>query len=369
MNRASNEAWPADLSSRYGAALANLDEPWRADLRGSLDALATADPLFAPTTFWRPGVDAIMDDLAVRGLAEFKRWPSAAFFFYPRYSPALSYAQVDAVMPALTSAAPGVNEAWFRSMLVGAHDANRDVDVVLAQLDRTILPIDVERHGESEHGAPPQRYRPFGSEGPAFGKAHLNYLKILSAASRLMPSSPRTVLEVGGGHGALGEILLTADPTIQYVDVDIPPLATLAHHYLTSCLTRRDLLMSSQVDEGRSVALAGGGPSGCLSSWQLPQLTGTVDLFVNSFSFQEMEPVVVENYVRHVTRLEATTVVSLNSRRGKPVQSGERVGVRTPVTSDFIADAFARHGYTIAGRLGRPTAPPQAECLVMQRVT
>ncbi|MGB3737143.1 MAG: putative sugar O-methyltransferase, partial [Ilumatobacter sp.] len=109
--------------------------------------------------------------------------------------------------------------------------------------------------------------------------------------------------------------------------------------------------------------------SACISSWQLPQVVGSLDLFGNAFSFQEMEPPVVANYAAQISRLETEYVVSLNSRAGKPLKAESSVGVQTPVTSQFIAERFADHGYTPVARLGRPAAPPQAELLLLRRTT
>ena len=50
----------------------------------------------------------------------------------------------------------------------------------------------------------------------------------------------------------------------------------------------------------------------------IADLAGPFDVFVNSFSFQEMEPDVVEHYVSQVASKQVSYVVSLNSRKGKP---------------------------------------------------
>ncbi len=326
-----------------------------------------ADDLYRPTEFWQPAVDALLSDLERLGIAKFKSWPSAAFFFYPRYSPVFTNAMVAAVLPTLKQVAPKFSDSWFTSMLVGSFEANRDVDVALAQLDSTHLALDIENVGESEIGSPPQRYRPFGASGPAMGKPHLNYLKVITAASRHLERPIRTVIEIGAGHGALGEILLAADPTIQYVDIDIPPLSVIANYYLAS--TFEDLIFRNNVDlrNAETLELAAGGPNACLSAWHLPRLVGRADLFVNAFSFQEMEPHVVRNYAEQIARLDTDLVVSLNSRNGKPLRSESAIGVTEQVTSNFIASTFEALGYEDVARLGRPAAPPQAELLILRR--
>jgi len=74
-----------------------------------------------------------------------------------------------------------------------------------------------------------------------------------------------------------------------------------------------------------------------LCSWQIEQLVGEVDLFVNFISFQEMEPDVVQNYLHHVDRLKSRWILMRNMREGKQIQKEGHVGVKTPIqTNDYI---------------------------------
>jgi len=48
---------------------------------------------------------------------------------------------------------------------------------------------------------------------------------------------PKTVLEVGGGFGTLGEILATTGiDDLRYIDIDIPPMSFIAQSYLCDVL-------------------------------------------------------------------------------------------------------------------------------------
>lgn len=344
----------------------SLAEPWASSLRLAFDQMKSADELYFPTSFWQPGVRALLSDLDTRGIETFKSWPSSAYFFYPKYSPVLSYAQVDEVMPTLLAAAPRAGRAFFFNRLVGAKDVDRDVDVALALLDTEKLPLDLERSGESNVGKLPQAYRPFGADGPTFGRPFLNYALIMAALSRHLDRPIKSAIEIGAGFGVLGELLMHADPTVQYVDLDIPPLSVIAHYYLSTVFPKAKFLSNLDLASRGTLELGEGQPSACLSSWHLPQLTGTTDLFVNSFSFQEMEPHVVQNYAAQVARLGARYVVSLNSRAGKPLAANSKVGVEQQVKSDFIRKTFEKLGYTTLLRGGRPMAPPQAELLILK---
>jgi hypothetical protein len=108
--------------------------------------------------------------------------------------------------------------------------------------------------------------------------------------------------------------------------------------------------------------------SACLPNWRLPEVTGPFDVFVNSFSFQEMEPHVVDHYVGMVAALGVTYVVSLNSREGKRrATAGTEGGVLDPVTSGLIVEKFGGHGYTVAGRYGEPLIHSAGELVVLRR--
>ena len=347
---------------------AALPERWQKQLEQTLLQLEHADPIYAPTICWQPGVKALLDDLDTRGIETFKSWPSSAFFFYPRYAPIFTYADLDAVIPALREQVPSAKEAWLKSRLNCAIDANCDVDIALGQIDRDRLPLDIEHHGESQVGTPPQYYRPFGADGPGFGKPYLNYLKVITALSRYIDRPLRSVVEVGGGFGVLGEILKQTDPSVQYVNMDIPPLSTIAHYYLSHAVANENLLGTNDLAPDDILTLGPDQPSACLSSWQFPQLEGSCDLFINTFSFQEMEPHVVANYAAQADRLGAEYVVSVNSRKGKPLVAEAGWGVEEQVVSEFINSTFNDLGYETVARRGRPAAPPQAELLILRRV-
>jgi hypothetical protein len=72
-----------------------------------------------------------------------------------------------------------------------------------------------------------------------------------------------------------------------------------------------------------------------LCAWQLPKLRGRFNLFVNSVSFQEMEPRVVQNYASLVQGLVDDYLLLRNSIAGKVVarEVGE-IGVVEPIVRD-----------------------------------
>jgi hypothetical protein len=93
-------------------------------------------------------------------------------------------------------------------------------------------------------------------------------------------------------------------------------------------------------------------------------------VFINSFSFQEMEPDVVANYIDVIAAIDVEWVVSCNSAVGKRRAAGtEEGGAIEPVTSSFIEAEFCRRGFTVIGRYARPYVPTRtAEIVVMRSI-
>lgn len=153
----------------------------------------------------------------------------------------------------------------------------------------------------------------------------------------------RTVLEIGGGFGSLGEILL-ADPRndIFYIDVDIAPTIVCAYHYLAAIHGATAVLdyMSTRMNVKLDIAqMRASHRAATLASWQIPKLQGKIDLFVNFISFQEMEPAVVRNYLAQVDRLEPRFVLLRNIREGKAKATApSQVGVLEPIKGEMYDD-------------------------------
>ena len=169
------------------------------------------------------------------------------------------------------------------------------------------------------------------------------------------------MLELGGGFGVLGEILLSRSNRVRYVDLDIPPLLTVASYYLRE-------LVGDRVDvyDDSWAGRLGPDRSAVLPSWRIDDVDGPFDLFVNCFSFQEMEPDVVANYAAKVAEKDVTWVVSLNSRKGKPKAGDGGIGVVEQVTSARIVEMFGTHGYELVATYGSPYLRSAGELVVLR---
>lgn len=337
---------------------------WSELTKRSLAGIEHCQEIYRPTNFWSMGLDPLLKDLEERQLENFKQWPSAWIWFYPIYGRGFVNATLQKTFEYAKTINPQVDLNYLSSALNGALEARRDYDAVCLAWDQERWPFELAQLGESKVGQPRQYYRESGLPDIGFGRPYLNYLLILAALSRHVDAPPRSVLEIGGGFGVLGEIIMSRDPQARYVDVDIPPLLTVASYYLTELFgaDRVKIFDDTVADEGPIDVPQ----SGVFPNWRIEDVTGDFDLFVNSFSFQEMEPDVVSNYISVVASKNCKYVVSLNSKKGKPKAKQEKNwGVMEQVTSQMIAERFEDHGYKVLGRYNRPLINSAGEMVVL----
>ncbi|WP_181197888.1 putative sugar O-methyltransferase [Enhygromyxa salina] len=296
-------------------------------LQTMLADAAAAPELYRPTRFWQPCSDLIVAELETRGPASFRRHPSALRFFVPVFR------RASPIQRQLASALGFVGEhPWQRRARV---IAEREFAIVAAA-DKPGRP-QLAAFSESEVGRPDEQ---FVFEGRRFSCSALRYLRMLALLKKTVDThAVRNVLEIGGGFGTLGEILLSGDPDAFYVNVDIPPLSFVSSYYLRQVFGADAIATYDHTRELEVIdldQLRGQGFRGAvLCAWQLPKLRGSFELFVNSVSFQEMEPRVVENYSALVQALVSDYVVLRNSVKGKTVASAaDEIGVVEPVVRD-----------------------------------
>lgn len=331
------------MSDRAVQTVAEAEWPIRdPDLEAALDALARAPALYRPTSFWAEESLALAAELDRSGVDAFRCGPLALAYFVPTYGTPANGVPADfrdalAAVPAPNAKAGAVRASW----LSGEAAALADYRVLLAADDPAHAPA-LHRFSESDVGAPIER---FEFDGRAYSRSSLNYLLGLAMLKRHLGGERlRTVLEIGGGFGTLGEILLTTgDPAVRYVDIDIPPVQWAAEQYLRAVLGASRVTGYRDTAESDTIAIDSLADAATLCSWQIERLEGEVDLFVNFISFQEMEPAVVRNYLTQVDRLGSRWVLLRNMREGKQRRTAESVGVETPILSDDYLDMLPRH--------------------------
>jgi putative sugar O-methyltransferase len=276
-----------------------------------LEDMEKADPLYQPTNFWKVILPSIVNDLKKHGVASFRRHPSACRLYAPNYP----------------------------NTPIGEAQAHREFSI-FSEADIPHLSPHLTAVSESDFGNPHQQ---LSFEGRRYSRSFLNYLRGLTFLKKHVDTaSIRSVLEIGGGYGSLGEILLKSTPNpIFYLNVDIPPVAFVATQYLQAVFGKKAVLdygTTRNLEAIDSIEASAHTRTMVLCPWQLPKLKGTFDLFVNFFSFQEMEPDVVENYANFINERVTKYLLLRNQRDGKQRAGAPgHHGVLTPITrTDYL---------------------------------
>ena len=144
-----------------------------------------------------------------------------------------------------------------------------------------------------------------------------------------------TVMELGSGSGKQIEVMKKLHPKLCFIVFDIPPQLYVCEQYLSalfpdSVVSYRDTREMSSLPDNRE------GKIFIFGNWKLPEVEGmTYDLFVNSASFQEMEPEVALNYLKYIGK-QATQFVFLHQLMGGKNQASREgtAGVLKRTTLD-----------------------------------
>ncbi len=294
--------------------------------------------LYQPTTFWQYGSKVLIEELENSDICHFRSLSQTRSFFVPGYS-AIEYlenqAKYDGTIGQFDSIVADKRfSIRLKRLFAGYTSAVNDYRVLKASnIDK--IPY-TDRVSESKVGNPIEQHE---IEGRAFSRSFLNYLLGLSFLKQNVDTLHiHTVMEIGGGFGSLGEILLGDERNnIFYINADIPPVVFVSSYYLQevfgqeSIATYKDtrdieILDIEKLNE-KYKALN-------ICAWQIPKLKGKIDLFVNYISFQEMEPVVVANYCHYIDKLEPKFILLRNMQEGKRKKSDDfSVGVDEPILS------------------------------------
>lgn len=300
--------------------------------------MAVQSELYRPTAFWSEASNRIADEFRAEGVHRFRSLLSPSWFFVPTYGVpggGFTAEQVNALRTWWQQTYPEAKKPAMSigQLLDGYSQALSDYRVLLAS-DQSGAPLCLNQFSESSSGEPLEQ---FEFEGRKFSRSSLNYLLGLAFLKKhLAGEQIRTVIEIGGGFGTLGEILASCGQTgLRYVDIDIPPTAFAAQYYLQTALGAENVATYAQTKNQSEIEIADLPATSVLCSWQIEKLRGQADLFVNFISFQEMEPHIVKNYLSHISRLKTKWVLLRNLREGKQRrQEGHWVGVDTPIVGD-----------------------------------
>lgn len=299
-----------------------------------------ADSKYLPTSFWQFGAKGLQQDIETNGIENFRGLKSALSFFVPTYTFhgwASSPAKYQEMMTLCETHLSGNQKAILsmQDFLSGENHARSDFRVYKAS-DSNKKPF-TDNFNESSVGSPVEQ---FEFENRKFSRSSLNYLLGLNFLKQQLADVPiKKVLEIGGGFGSLGEILLSDERNDTfYLNVDIAPTCLFSTYYLQSIFGQdniADYKTLTTCDDFSLENLSSQFQGAVMCPWQLPKVTGELDLFVNFISFQEMEPDIVENYLGHVSRLNCKYVLLRNLREGKQLAiDGKRAGVKKQIKGE-----------------------------------
>jgi putative sugar O-methyltransferase len=315
---------------------AEVRDRQNADLTLALADMQVQSELYRPTVFWQAAAARIAEELNEHGMERFRALEGPLWYFVPTYGVpgnGFTASHAQALRELVEKESGGHKRALALSdFLSGAAAARADFRVLVAADDPSRLPH-LHEFSESVVGSPIEQ---FEFNGRRVSRSALNYSLGLALLKRYLGDDvPRTVLEIGGGFGTLGEILAQSKiPNLRYIDVDIPPTCFAAQYYLGEVLGASAIATYGQTRELSVIEIGDLPTAAILCPWQLERLRGEVDLFVNFISFQEMEPAVVKNYLTHVRRLGARWVLLRNLREGKQARRDGGHGVDQPVRAD-----------------------------------
>ncbi len=316
-----------------------------------LTDMADADDLYRPTNFWQCGLSTIVNDLRTQGFSAFRTHSSATSFYVPIYADNSLRTLIRPLSlllrPLRLLKRARRLEAILERLVDGRAHAELQYKIFRASLPSTHIPwadASEDLVGSGER---------FVLEGRHYSRSFLNYLLGLAFLQKNVgASNVRTVVEIGGGYGTLGEIFLKSYSDAFYIDIDIPPVAAIATYYLREVFGEDSVLTYERSRDLRQIGIdeiRKHYRCAVLCPWQLPSLTGEADLFVNYISFQEMEPWVVENYVRLVQPSIRSYVLLRNSKQGKrQAKKAGQAGVISPVKTDDLEKMF--HQFSLVGR-------------------
>ena len=292
---------------------------------------------FQTTSFWEKATDELMSCIHDQRLKDFRRDHACLSYFIPTYGPPglglpdHIFEQLDQTKKALTEKQATTLNNFFNGTIQAISD-RRAINACIEALGFNPFKDFIE----SSVGNPTECHN---IEGVTISRPIANYmLGLLFILSHLKTIKIETVVEIGGGYGALGELLLGSNlGTKLYIDFDIPPTCIFAEFYLKQVLKNN---FKSELDSlwpsVSKIELLSG--AHVRPNWDIRSLDGSPDLFVNFHSFQEMEPDVVSAYLNEIDRLKPSYLLLRNIKEGKQKRRGNTAGVISPVTAKHYTD-------------------------------
>ncbi len=313
-----------------------------------LQDMAIQDNLYKPTAFWEYGSQLIINELEQNNIKDFRNLHTTRGFFVPGYSAFEYLENTQKYDPTIDEFDKLVGDKRFVTKLqrVFTGYANAFSDYRVLQASNLNKHPYTDKVSESKVGNPIEQHH-FNERN--FSRSFLNYLLGLNFLKQTVDTENiKTVMEIGGGFGTLGEILLGDERNEAfYINADIPPVGFVSSYYLQEVFGKENIADYSDLKELEILdieTLKEKYKALNITSWQVPKLQGKIDLFVNFISFQEMEPEVVQNYCNYIDTLEPKYILLRNMQEGKRKQSQEyQAGVKEPILGDDYNNFFPNY--------------------------
>jgi putative sugar O-methyltransferase len=306
--------------------------------------------LYKPGIFWEDASKKILNEIEKHGIENFRRLKTSLNFFVPTYGlPGNSFNNKvkKKLTQILKTEGTKKQQLYIKKWLNGALHAESDFRVFIASF-KDDNHFKLKEFSESSYGNPIEQ---FSFNDKKYSRSSLNYLLGLCFLDKFLSKEDKidTIMEIGGGFGTLGEIL-SFSKNKKYINLDINPISWIAWKYLKN-IYKDKIFKNLNIKKTKIANLPA---CSVLNSWNIENLEGKIDLFVNFISFQEMEPNIVENYLNHIVGFKPKWILLRNIKEGKQRKTNKnKVGVKNPIKSnhyiDILKNNYSLHGRNILG--------------------
>lgn len=302
--------------------------------------------LYMPGVFWEDASKKILNEIENHGIENFRRLKTSLNYFVPTYGiPGNSFNNKikKKLTQILKTEGTRKQQLYMKKWLNGGLHAESDFRVFLASL-KDDNHFKLKDFSESSYGNPIEQ---FNFNDKNYSRSSLNYLLGLCFLNNFLSKEDKidTVMEIGGGFGTLGEIL-SFSKNKKYINLDIDPISWIAWKYLKN-IYKDKIFKNLNIKKTKISNLPA---CSVLNSWNIENLEGKIDLFVNFISFQEMEPNIVENYLNHIVRFKPKWILLRNIKEGKQKKTKKnKVGVKNPIKSNYYIDIL-KNNYSLYER-------------------
>jgi putative sugar O-methyltransferase len=291
--------------------------------------LQEAESWYRPTNYWKVYQDHLMPVINKEGVSQFRASESKIFNSFGVTQPPHTLVGYFLVVQA-------INRSIVGHLMLSFLRKSRLYKLVIKQHRKTYSSFlkacfhiavgddskqEILTISDSGMAAPRDLFQPLKSYDNQYTQAFLRYYyQYRWIKKRVDFSKISTVLELGTGYGGQIEVMRKLHPNIKFLLCDIPPQLYVAEQYLKSVFPG-EVTGYLETSDMEHIDLTKTKPITIIGTWQLPKVKSQVDLFLNSTSFQEMEPDIVKNYLSIIKPLTKQYIYLMQLSAGQKVAS------------------------------------------------